>query len=195
MTNYPKMIGMMFNDIVEFHEKFGLAPPPPEDGMDRELQAFRAKFLREEASEIIFALDEGNKVEHLDGLVDLCYVALGTLYLMNAGPTNYKDQVQGATIKATMASVCSITLLNDDQIIEMFTLNPGCLLMICDACIEECIIRGYNFAGAWKEVHAANMKKVRALRPDDSKRGTAYDVVKPDGWTPPDLSKFVGDSR
>lgn len=35
-------------------------------------------------------------------------------------------------------------------------------------------------------VHAKNMQKVRAERATDSKRGTAFDVVKPAGWTPPD---------
>lgn len=52
-------------------------------------------------------------------------------------------------------------------------------------------LQGFDFNEAWRRVHEANMKKVRAERPSDSKRGTSFDVVKPEGWTPPDLSDLV----
>lgn len=41
-----------------------------------------------------------------------------------------------------------------------------------------------------KEVQRANMAKERATGADDgrSKRGSALDVVKPAGWTPPDVA-------
>lgn len=35
-------------------------------------------------------------------------------------------------------------------------------------------------------VHFANMQKVRAQTTTDSKRGTTFDVVKPEGWEPPE---------
>jgi hypothetical protein len=36
------------------------------------------------------------------------------------------------------------------------------------------------------------MKKVKALRDEESTRGVAaFDVVKPEGWTAPDLSDLV----
>ena len=38
----------------------------------------------------------------------------------------------------------------------------------------------------WAAVHKANMAKERALRAEDSKRGTTYDVVKPEGWQSPE---------
>ena len=43
----------------------------------------------------------------------------------------------------------------------------------------------------WDRVHDANMAKVRAARPADSKRGSGFDVVKPSGWTPPILDDLV----
>lgn len=50
------------------------------------------------------------------------------------------------------------------------------------------------FEEAWRRVHEANMAKVRALRDgSDSKRGSAYDVVKPEGWIAPDHSDLVED--
>jgi predicted HAD superfamily Cof-like phosphohydrolase len=52
-------------------------------------------------------------------------------------------------------------------------------------------LQGFNFNEAWRRVHEANMKKVRALRAVDSARGSTYDVIKPDGWQAPDLSDLV----
>lgn len=52
-------------------------------------------------------------------------------------------------------------------------------------------LHGFNFDEAWRRVHLANMAKVRVERPEDSKRGSGFDVVKPPGWTPPDLSDLV----
>lgn len=41
---------------------------------------------------------------------------------------------------------------------------------------------------AWNRVHAANMRKVRG---PSGKRGSQFDVVKPEGWVPPDLTDIV----
>lgn len=46
-------------------------------------------------------------------------------------------------------------------------------------------LHGFDFKEAWRRVHAANMRKIRVERIGDSKRGSLYDVVKPEGWTPP----------
>lgn len=52
-------------------------------------------------------------------------------------------------------------------------------------------LMGLPWQQGWDEVHKANMAKVRASEPSQSKRGTKYDVIKPDGWTPPDLQKVL----
>lgn len=52
-------------------------------------------------------------------------------------------------------------------------------------------LQGFNFAEAWRRVHRANMNKVRAASADDSKRGTTFDVVKPEGWEPPSHTDLV----
>ena len=46
-------------------------------------------------------------------------------------------------------------------------------------------LHGFDFREAWRRVHEANMAKVRADSPEASKRGSAFDVVKPVGWQPP----------
>ena len=45
---------------------------------------------------------------------------------------------------------------------------------------------GFDFDGAFKEVHACNMKKIQKST-DRSK----WDVVKPEGWVAPDLKEFI----
>lgn len=47
------------------------------------------------------------------------------------------------------------------------------------------------FEEAWHRVHEKNMEKVRVNREGDSKRGSLYDVVKPEGWTPPVFSDLL----
>ena len=54
-------------------------------------------------------------------------------------------------------------------------------------------LMGLPFNDGWKEVHHCNMQKVRAKIESDSKRGSTYDVVKPEGWQAPNLEKFIGD--
>lgn len=50
---------------------------------------------------------------------------------------------------------------------------------------------GFRFNEGWNRVHAANMAKIRVENVDDSTRKSKYDVVKPRGWKPPDLSDLV----
>ena len=68
-----------------------------------------------------------------------------------------------------------------DALIDLtYVINGTALLMgISPACWEDC----------WDVVQQKNMEKVRASDANDprSKRGHSLDVVKPVGWTPPDL--------
>mgnify|MGYP003137468110 FL=1 len=50
---------------------------------------------------------------------------------------------------------------------------------------------GFNFYDGWREVHRANMSKVRATKAQDSKRNFELDVVKPDDWKAPELDDAV----
>ena len=58
--------------------------------------------------------------------------------------------------------------------------------------LEAFALMGIPFGAVWREVHESNMRKVRA-KPDgsDSKRRHGYDVVKPEGWTPPDVRRVL----
>ena len=47
------------------------------------------------------------------------------------------------------------------------------------------------FNEGWQRVHWANMQKIRAQRPEDSKRGSTFDIIKPDGWQAPRLDDLI----
>ena len=50
-------------------------------------------------------------------------------------------------------------------------------------------MQGLDFQAGWDRVHEANMKKVRG----SSARSLSYDVVKPSGWTAPDLTDLCNE--
>ena len=50
------------------------------------------------------------------------------------------------------------------------------------------------FEKAWNEVQKANMSKVRA-KSKSKKRGTAFDVIKPQGWQAPNIERIVEEER
>lgn len=47
----------------------------------------------------------------------------------------------------------------------------------------------------WNDVQRANMSKERALKATDSKRGSTYDVIKPEGWLPPQTDAIIARHR
>ncbi len=54
------------------------------------------------------------------------------------------------------------------------------------------LMMGLPWGPLWNEVQRANMAKVRATSAAQSKRGSALDVVKPEGWVPPDHTAALG---
>lgn len=55
-------------------------------------------------------------------------------------------------------------------------------------------LMGLPWQRGWDEVQRANMTKVRAQADgSDSKRGSSLDVVKPEGWRPPDIQGVLDD--
>ena len=52
-------------------------------------------------------------------------------------------------------------------------------------------LHGFEFNEGWRRVHEANMAKERVDVPGNSKRNSSFDVIKPKGWKPADLSDLV----
>lgn len=78
-----------------------------------------------------------------------------------------------------------------DDITQSLALQLDALVDLVYVAVGTAYLHGFDFNEAWRRVHAANMKKVRAQKASDSKRGSTHDVVKPAGWTPPDHSDLV----
>jgi predicted HAD superfamily Cof-like phosphohydrolase len=55
-------------------------------------------------------------------------------------------------------------------------------------------LHGFDFREAWRRVHRANMSKVLANPEGDTRshRDVKYDIVKPEGWVPPNHDDLVG---
>jgi predicted HAD superfamily Cof-like phosphohydrolase len=66
-----------------------------------------------------------------------------------------------------------------------------------DACMDMiwvilgyCYMKGYNVDGAWNEVARSNLAKINPETGKVNKREDGK-VLKPEGWTPPNLEQFV----
>jgi len=132
-----------FNDVGDFHEKFGLPfvesnntiNLPGDTGAEKNdaLMQFRIKFMEEELTEFIQGYEFKDIAQMADALVDLSYVVLGTAHML-----------------------------------------------------------GLPWQELWDDVQRANMTKERAASDgSNSKRGSSFDVVKPEGWVGPETHEIL----
>lgn len=153
--------------VSEFHQKFGL--PGVEQEAPRELTDEEALFR------INFMLEELAEYAGCSG-----YVALEA-YIKDLC-SDIRSQTRGELELDTLERVDGRDFHGQlDALVDLSYVLHGTALF-----------QGFcRFDQAFDTVHAANMAKVRAERPEQSKRGTAFDVVKPPGWSPPVLTEFL----
>lgn len=88
-----------------------------------------------------------------------------------------------------------------EELNELFlALSAAELDQIADALVDlvyvamgTAIVYGLPWQELWDEVQKTNMAKERVKNLHDSKRGHRFDVIKPDGWVPPDLNRVLAD--
>lgn len=90
----------MYDDVAEFHRKVLQL----EDAKEPFLPPYawleeRARFLREELAEFMFAAQTSHIVDITDALLDIIYVALGTLHMMGIPVQQCWDAVQHANMQ------------------------------------------------------------------------------------------------
>ena len=92
-------------DINEMHSKFGVhtwmetqVTQPKDFSKIPEFMSFRLNFLKEELNETIKAYDEKNAEEVVDGLIDLCVVAIGTLDAFGVDAYKAWDEIHNANM-------------------------------------------------------------------------------------------------
>ena len=178
---------LQYLSIVSFHEKFQLPQFKSLIDMPTDLVQFREKFLVEEAKETYEAFARKDRHETLDGLVDLTYVAMGTYFLAGGTQDRVARHTEHSFSFLDLYKVSSgYTLSLDPDFVE---LNK--LLDICCGCRKMALDYGFSFHIAFDRVHKANMSKIRAKSNKEGKRGSTWDVVKPEGWVAPDLTDLV----
>jgi hypothetical protein len=90
-------------DINDMHTKYGVrdAVKNFDSVMLRQFLRFRVDFLREELNETEEAMESGKPIdceEVVDGLIDLCVVAIGTLDAFGVDPYKAWNQVHAANM-------------------------------------------------------------------------------------------------
>ena len=84
-----------WNDVREFHEKFGHPCPDAPRMLDKKRSLSRAKWMNEEVAEFLVAEDI---YEQADAMIDLMYFALGTMVEMGLEPDELFEIVQQANL-------------------------------------------------------------------------------------------------
>ena len=89
-------------DIGNMHAHFGVYDWLDKNENDPEIMkkllAFRLAFLREELDETAKAVEEMDAEEIVDGLIDLCVVAIGTLDIFNINSYTAWDEILEANM-------------------------------------------------------------------------------------------------
>jgi len=80
-----------YQDVLDFHKKFGVPLAPKHTLLEGEALKFRLDFLQEELNELKKAHEEGNLDDAIDALIDLEVVLLGTGQFMGVSPEAYEE--------------------------------------------------------------------------------------------------------
>lgn len=184
-------------------ETFPGGQPENIDALKQEIQS-----LRSELSATRGMLEDVSRSDHLRKVSEF-HEKFGLVMQANSRP-DFLGSVELAEFRANflqeeLTEYCEAhgleMIIEEDQtrwVIRQVPeghVIPGLDLEKClDALIDlEYVLLGtvhlHGFAGiydqAFDRVQSANMSKVRTERPEDSKRGSGFDVIKPEGWEPP----------
>lgn len=160
------MSNKFISDVQFFHNKFGLdskvpARPTPPDV---DMIKFRLNFLLEELSELAQASGFSLSIQD-DGELSF-------------EPDSFEDEPQEVNLEDALDALVDLTYVVIGTS-EFFGFGAQCM-------------QGHTiFEEAWNRVQKANCSKVKATSADQSKRGVAFDIVKPAGWVPPTFKDLV----
>lgn len=168
-TRHAPGLPTPIEQVAQFHVKFGL--PGVEQEKPRELTdeetLFRINFMLEELAE---------------------YAGCSGYLMLEARLKYFCNQMR---MFASSDPDLDMVLFDRDSTRD-FHGQLDALVDLSYVLHGTALFHGFNrFDQAFDTVHAANMAKERATRPEQSKRGTTFDVVKPKGWTPPVLTEFL----
>lgn len=152
-----------FDDVGDFHRKFGLPVVICEGDVSDEQPGPREVDPELLLMRANFLLEE--LMEFMEAC-DLTWAGTGQITIVHADPGEEAEVDHGQAF---------------DALIDLVYVAMGTAHLF-----------GYPWHHGWRLVQNANMAKVRAQADaSDSKRGSSYDVVKPPGWTPPDIEGLL----
>jgi predicted HAD superfamily Cof-like phosphohydrolase len=97
----------LFEDLNDFHEKYGVPRRTTVGLLNKSTQQFRRNFLQEELDEYVIAVAQENLEEQIDALLDLVYIAVGTLDIMGVHGQAHWDEIQRANMSKIRANDAS----------------------------------------------------------------------------------------
>ena len=190
----------MFQRVREFHRVFGhpiaLSPLLP----DRSVRDLRVRLLQEEIDEFCIACDEADMIEMADGLADIAVIIAGTMVAYGVVPGDgrfespYPDGMK-PILASDYRTVFPLILVRTFHLYSAAELNDDLeaiksvlMMMMLDVC-GIAMNLGIPLNAVFAEVHRSNMAK---LLPDGSVlRRADNKILKPDGWTPPDIRQVL----
>ena len=189
---------LRYEMVREFHAAYDEPTGEIPDTSPERMQA-RASFLQEEINEFETALSHLDIVEVFDALIDMHYFIEGSRLCFgtpmdfprkrkyaDGAPEIWKKLIVESSYLALSWSRCRDS---EDQtnFVEDLIMSTADSIIVKSP--ENKPLSHYYMAG-FREVHRSNMAKVgpggKVLRREDGK------ILKPEGWTPPDLKGVLG---
>ena len=204
-TNNLEFEKTVFEGPIKTYIKFSLSPEEIE--YTEEEREFRITCLNEELNEFITACDNNDHDEKVDALVDLLIFAIGTSYRMN-NIVNTLERYKTINVNSISDHFSELynkkfdlAKYNDSVIkdtlsflIEQFDSKTRNDIYILNQIVAYCIhaLKQYEpieiLKSYYNMVVEANMNKTVGPL---SKRGSfSIDLVKPEGWQAPSLTKI-----
>lgn len=202
-----------FNDVKCFHDKFGLETPPSFYLVPKSLHDFRVGFFIEELTEYIESYETRDMATAIDSLIDLVYITCGAALLHGFTDEIFEIQsVNAFPPKLSDSKKAPIFLTSNDHLLLKNSISRGiaeyelgylyndskriaeafnAIYWSCLNGAEAMSFYQKRWDILWADVQRANMQKERVLKAEDSKRGSTWDVRKPEGWIPPRSEELV----
>jgi predicted HAD superfamily Cof-like phosphohydrolase len=153
-------------DVCKFHGKFRIGYEGPPRLLDPELKMFRLKFQAEELAELARELGVRVTIEFVDEL-DVTKL-----------PEDEQKKRRAGALDA----------LVDMEYVQLGTAHLMGFAGQLRSAMGGGVVR---YEEAWDRVHDKNMEKERGQSRARDFSDDRWDVMKPEGWTPPDHSDLV----
>ena len=208
-----------YQDVSKFHEKFSLVTPPTFCFLPDDLHKFRTGFFCEELQEYIDSCNTDDLGTAFDSLVDLVYIVCGASMLHGINAAEFNNMINETECyfydifdsnEPEKTKPDYLTEPNRDLFVQLMEKNIGlynnahalkdkAMTYMALTGLYKSVLMCSSDMGCttemwdelWVDVQRANMSKVRAERPSDSKRGSTWDVIKPPSWVEPATQEIL----